>query len=318
MFENLADVQGKTILFGIMDWGLGHASRCVPVIKKLIQKNKVIIASSGNALSFLKNYFPSLTIIEKPGYHIRYSKTLPVSFSILSNVPSIISSIRKENNWLKKQVEILKPDEIISDNCYGFYHQEIKSIIITHQLMLKMPAGFAFAESTIHHWIKNRLIKFDECWVPDYAGENNLSGDLSHKYPVSDCVKFIGPLSRFDSPLQMKEKDLDVTYLISGPAPHRTIFQEQCIADAKKNNWKAVLVSGLPGNHEIIQDNLITIFQHLDDEMLLDVMCRSKKVICRSGYSSIMDFHVLQIKATMYPTPGQTEQEYLANYHVGK
>lgn len=301
-----------------MDWGLGHASRSVPVIKKLIQKNKVIIASSGNALRFLKNYFPSLTIIEKPGYHIRYSITLPVAFSILSNVPSIVSSIRKENSWLKKQVEILKPNVIISDNCYGFYHQEIKSIIITHQLMLKMPAGFSFAESTVHYWIKKRLNKFDECWVPDYAGSENLSGDLSHKYPVDDRVIFIGPLSRFDSPLKLKEKNIDITYLISGPEPHRTFFQQQCIDDAKKNNWKAIVVSGLPGKHEIIHDNLITIFPHLNDELLLDVLCRSKKVICLSGYSSIMDFHALQIKATMHPTPGQTEQEYLAKYHSGK
>jgi len=49
-----------------------------------------------------------------------------------------------------------------------------------------------------------------------------------------------------------------------------------------------------------------------------DFLNRSKLVVSRSGYSTILDLAVIGTKALMTPTPGQVEQEYLARYHNQK
>lgn len=313
-YRKLHTLSGKRIFFAVMDWGLGHATRSVPIIKMLSEKNEVIIASSGSALNFLKNYFPELNIIEKPGYNIRYSKIVSVPFSILLKTGSIFHTISSEKKWLENQLHLFKADLIISDNCYGFYHPKIESIIISHQLMLKMPGGFQFAERFVHQRIARLIGKFDQCWVPDYADpNNNLSGDLSHKYPVQKNVSFIGPLSRFTGMrLPMREKDIDVVYIVSGPEPARTGFYEKCLAESQRDKLKAVIIAGLPHKIYTEQVGKTTIFSHLPDERLVDLILRAEKVVCRSGYSTIMDLHALDVKTRFTPTPGQTEQEYLA------
>lgn len=307
----------KRILFACMDWGLGHASRSVPLILQLKKEgHELVLASAGSAFSFLKSYFPDLTVIEKPAYNIRYSVRFPVSLMLLFQSRSFLKTIRKEHHWLNQLLTKEQFDEIYSDNCYGLYNQKIRSTIITHQLMVKCPKGLGFLERPLHKKILSYTNKFDACLIPDYEGEANLSGDLSHKYELPANATFIGPLSRFEKRKdEFYEKQYEFCAILSGPEPLRTELENQCIDLFKKTGKKCVIIRGLPGaNHELHIDG-IEVYNHLNDDEFRQIVVQSDKIICRSGYSTIMDLHALNKRAIYIPTPGQTEQEYLAKHN---
>lgn len=315
----MTDEKGKKILFACMDWGLGHASRSVPLIRKLQKEgNEVVIASAGPALAFLKNYFPELKALEKPAYNIRYSINFSVSVMLFFQSRSFLKTIRNEHKWMNDILQSNKFDEVYSDNCYGLYNQKVRSTIITHQLMVKCPKGLRFLEKPLHEKILSYTNKFDVCHIPDYEGESNLSGDLSHKYELPANATFIGPLSRFENrqPVEFV-KQYEFCAILSGPEPLRTELEEQCIDLFSKTEKKCLIIRGLPEKDECIQVAGIDIYNHLGDEEFREKVVQSDKIICRSGYSTIMDLHALNKRAILIPTPGQTEQEYLAKHHSG-
>ncbi len=296
-----------------LDWGLGHATRCISIINILITQNcNVIIAADTAITILLKKTFPNLTFLHLLGYNIKYSKTkkgLPLK--IISQLPQIFKAIKNENNWLQKVVTEHNIDVVVSDNRPGLYNSKVKCIYITHQLTIK--ANNKFIERWIQKLHYKYINKFTECWVPDVEGENNLAGKLSHpKRKPQIPVKYIGALSRF------VKKDLPVIYdvaiVLSGPEPQRTIFENIILSQLKNTSKKIVLVRGLL-NSDVLINNLpsnINYYNFLNADDLNDIMLQSNLIICRSGYSSIMDLEVLQKKAVLVPTPGQTEQEYLA------
>lgn len=309
----------KKILFACMDWGLGHASRSVPLIRNLQKEgHEVILASAGPALAFWKSYFPELAILEKPAYKIRYSINFSVNAMLFFQSRSFLKTIRNENKWLEKIQPEYKFDEVYSDNCYGLYNQNLHSTIITHQLMVKCPMGLQFLEKPLHKKILSYTNKFDKCLVPDFEGESNLSGDLSHKYQLPTNATFIGPLSRFEKrePVEFV-KQYEFCAILSGPEPLRTELEEQCIDLFKKTEKKCLVIRGLPEKDECIHVDGLDIYNHLSDEEFREKVTQSDKIICRSGYSTIMDLHALNKRAILIPTPGQTEQEYLAKHHSG-
>lgn len=310
----------KKILFAAMDWGIGHATRSVPIIKKLTAEgHQLTLASSGNAFMFWKNYFPELNVIQKPAYNISYSKKVPITIGLLFQLPNILSTIRKEKKWLDQLISTEKFNEVYSDNCYGLNNHKINCTIITHQLMIKCPKPFMFMEPMVHRKILSWLNKFDNILIPDFEIEENLSGDLSHKYSIPTKAKFIGPQSRFEKiNLPMNEKRYGICALVSGPEPHRSLFELQSIELIKKSGREGIIVRGLPGEKNVVNINGIEIYNHLRDEELIEKISQSEKIICRSGYSTIMDLYHLGVKAEFYPTPGQTEQEYLAQHHSRK
>ncbi len=203
---------------------------------------------------------------------------------------------------------------VISDNRYGLWNKNIESLFITHQINIQAPV-FEKLLFRINSWF---IAKYDECWVPDYEGENNLSGDLSHpknefyKKNFPENIKYIGPQSRFTKGIQTEEKIYEAVGIVSGPEPQRTLFFEKLQNDFKKINGKTLIISGHPEIVKKIEDRNITIVNHLNDDAFLSALYAAKKIICRSGYSTIMDLHVLGLNAKYIPTPGQTEQEYLA------
>ena len=307
------------VLIAPLDWGLGHASRCLPIILSLIEHGcEVIVASEGAAKQLLQLEFPGLVFADLKGYRIVYSRKkfwLPVK--LLMQFPKIMFRIYSENRWLKKIVEQYKIDAVISDNRFGMYHAAIPSVYITHQLMIKTGNRFTekFAQKLHYHFIN----KFKECWVPDWAGGLNLAGDLSHPAVLPNTpVKYIGSLSRFEK--KAEEIKYDCCILISGPEPQRSIFEEIIFRDLENYNGKAIVIRGLPQNSLVqkINNPLVEIKNHLPAAELSKVLQRSNFIICRSGYSTIMDLVKLQRNATLVPTPGQTEQEYLAAYLQGK
>ncbi|MGZ4060924.1 MAG: glycosyltransferase [Bacteroidia bacterium] len=323
----------KRILICPLDWGLGHAARCIPIIRLLLKKNaEVIVAADGRALELLKQEFPELEFISLKGYEVNYSANGSMVAKMVFSIPKIVRGIKKEHEALKKIIQKKKIDTVISDNRFGLWNKDVKSVFITHQLMIKTP----FAEKLLHKKNLNYINQFDECWIPDVEGIKNLSGDLSHKYELPKNAFYIGALSRFekvfnqnfptslevtiknvsdapaDRPLEMIF-EYDVMAIISGPEPQRSIFEKLVLEQLKQLKIKALIVSGKTesGQKEEIIDN-IKIFSHLKSDEMQKAILSSKIIIARSGYSTIMDLANLEKKAVFIPTPGQTEQEYLA------
>jgi uncharacterized protein (TIGR00661 family) len=305
------------ILIAPLEWGLGHATRCIPIINELINQNcEVYIAAEGATYYLLKQEFPDLTFLSLAGYGMKYSRKknfLP--WKILTQFPKIAFTIYNEHQWLKKTVKKYKIDGIISDNRFGMYHTKIPSVYITHQLLIK--TGNSLTESIaqrIHYYFIN---KFKECWVPDYEA-NGLAGELSHPKKLPDSIKYLGALSRFE--LINSDKKYDLLVSISGPEPQRTIFEEQLLNELKVYTGKVLFIRGLPDNSQElkIENPSVEIKNHLCASELNAATQQSGIVLSRCGYTTIMDLIKLQKKAVLVPTPGQTEQEYLAAYLLEK
>lgn len=310
------DTAGLRVLVCPLNWGLGHATRCVPLIRKhLNDGNKVVIAADGIALAFFRAEFPALNTIILPSYKIEYSKGKTQVWAMLRSLPAIISTIIKEHFWLKKLLKTEHFDLVISDNRFGLWTDQTECIYITHQLMVKMPKPLKWLEKPIWRFHGFFISKYNQCLIPDFAGRENLSGDLSHKYPLPGNARFIGPLSRFsDIKVEKSNKIFEIVTIISGPEPQRTIFEQQIISKYENNEQKTLIVCGLPQNStSAITKKNLTIVPHLRDKELAGYLVTAEKIISRSGYSTIMDLHALNClhKAEFIPTPGQTEQEYL-------
>jgi uncharacterized protein (TIGR00661 family) len=302
----------ERVLVAPLDWGLGHATRCIPIIYELLQQNCTVIIAADNAIEILlKKEFPLLTFIKLRGYNIQYSrKKSRLPLKIFLQIPSIISTIYYEHRWLKKIIRQHNIDRVISDNRFGLYSKSAPSIYITHQLLIKTGNRFTekIAQKIHFHFIE----KFTQCWVPDFEGNNNLAGELSHPKRKPANVEYIGPLSRFEK--TSPEKKHDLLILLSGPEPQRSIFELLLLSQLQTFFGSVLLVRGFPGNDLINQQKNVTIKNHLSASELSSAIQQAKLVIARSGYTTIMDLVKLQQTAILVPTPGQTEQEYLAQY----
>ncbi len=322
------------VLVAALDWGLGHATRTVPLIRKLQSEGKeVILASAGSAYEFYRSYFPELKLLRKPGYGVRYFKGFPFLFSIFLQFPTILFAIIREYFWLKKTIRKEGIAQVVSDNCYGLRNKNIKSIFITHQINIVCPPPFTILEPLVKAFVTYFIKKFDECHVPDFAGENNLSGRLSHSSDLPSNLTYIGALSRFsesviqynnisNDKIEVKNAEenyvFEIVVIVSGPEPQREFFEKSCIRLLKENKTKACIIRGIPGEMSEYKNQNITMFSHLDDKHFIHILKRAKKIVCRSGYSTIMDLTALNLTALLVPTEGQTEQEYLAAFHSEK
>ena len=298
--------QKPCILITPLNWGLGHATRCIPIINSLVESGiKVCLASDGRALSLLKEEYPGLTAYELPGYNVRYEQTGMI-WNIAKQLPKISRAILAERKAVKKIVKAKSVDVIISDNRYGCRSKQTKNIFITHQINIAIPnRRLEIISNKINHHFINL---FDECWIPDFEGEESLAGKLSD---TSADHQYIGPLSRFQYAGLKKEHDLIA--VLSGPEPQRSILEKKIIEQLKELPLKSLIVQG---KTEIMQrSNLsenLSLVSFLTSRDLNEAILKSELVIARSGYSTIMDLVALQKKAILIPTPGQTEQEYLA------
>ncbi|HEY4154614.1 MAG TPA: glycosyltransferase [Puia sp.] len=304
------------VLVSPLDWGLGHATRCIPIIHAL--KNRgvtVLIAASGPQMALLKGEFPALEFLEIPGYGIRYSgKKGGLIRGLLFRIPAILGSIRRENTWLKKLCRQRKIDLIISDNRYGLYHKDKYNVFITHQLFIQSGLG-NLADRILLRLNRYFIRRFSECWIPDFQDPFSLAGVLSHPpHLPSIPVKYAGILSRFIRAEKIFSNPLLI--LISGPEPQRTEFENRIFEELKNYEGSAVVLRGLPGipEQKIFSNSRIRIYNHLASGPLNDCLNSSETVICRSGYSTLMDLARLRKKAILIPTPGQPEQEYLGRY----
>ena len=315
----------RRILISPLDWGLGHASRVIPIIDRLLEQgDKVIIAGGGLSLLLLQKQFPTLESIKMPSFKMKYSAGKSQVWAVAKAFPRLIYYSIREHNALKRIVKEENIDFVISDNRFGLYHKSVPSAYITHQLLIKLPKGWTWLEpfvASVHRYIIN---KFTECWVPDYEEvEHSLAGELSHPAKLPKNVKYIGVLSRFN----LSERSVgthgscvrnQILAILSGAEPQRTIFENELLTSLQNNpSENIILIKGkIEAEQKITKVGKVTVYNYMNTEQLQEHILKADKIICRSGYSSIMDLYALgKLKnATLIPTPGQSEQEYLAEY----
>jgi len=308
------------VLVAPLDWGLGHATRCIPIIKNLLQKScSVILAGQGKTKALLQQEFPELLFLDLPGYNVQYSREkwwLP--FHMAGQIPKILAAIDAENEWLKDVVQKHQIDAVVSDNRYGLYHENVHSVFISHQLLIKTGFG-SWADEILQTENYSYINKFSECWVPDAEEGNNLAGELSHPAKLPSVpVHYIGSLSRFDSATATKGSE-HLLVILSGPEPQRTILEEGMMEQLKEYNDPVVIVRGLPDDVEKIEaQSNIKVYNHVNARELQLLIDDATLVISRCGYSTVMDLAALKKKSILIPTPGQTEQEYLAQHLMKK
>lgn len=307
---------GEKILVAPLDWGLGHATRCIPIIHELKRLGcEVFIASEGKQAALLRREFPEDTHLPLPGYRMTYSRNgKNFGLKMLAQLPKMRKAIRLEHKWLEKKVKQLGIKGIISDNRFGLYHAEVPAAILTHQLRIPSPFGNKsgdLLQKINYHYLKN----FDTCWIVDFEGDKNLAGKMSHPQSLPPLpVKYLGTLSRFTRKERI-EKKYDLLALISGPEPQRSQFERLIRQQLLSLHLKTIVICGKPDQpaKEALSSN-IEFVHHLDSGALEKALLQSRMVLSRSGYTTVMDMVKLQKKAIFVPTPGQTEQEYLAEY----
>lgn len=310
-------LEKPVVLLSPLDWGLGHTTRCIPIINELLHQGcNVIIACNSTQKAVLSKEFPQLVYMYLSGYNLKYGKKRwGTIVRIILQTPKILIKINNENTWLNIFLKSQKVDLIVSDNRFGFYAPNIPSVFITHQLHIKTGLG-KLADSILQKLNYRRIKKFSSCWVPDQQGTTpSLAGELSKpKILPAIRVQYIGGLSRFNT-CKQKTNTIDVLIILSGPEPQRTIFEELVLNVMKSLPQKTVLVRGLPkAGNEVIVENNCTIYNHAPAGLLNELICNAEIVISRSGYTTVMDLMKLKKKSILIPTPGQAEQEYLATH----
>ena len=320
------------VLVAPLDWGLGHATRCVPLVHAMLGLGwDVTLAGEGPSLSILTKEFPSLPSLTLKGYCISYPKKgflfIP---KLLLQVPKLFKTISLEQKWLEEKQKEHQWNLIISDNRYGLSCQNTKCIFITHQLFVISGWGKlidAIVNNRLHQWIR----KFNQCWIPDQKEDGGIAGKLSHPpsplptgrqaipssllpIPYSlfpTPLIYLGPLSRL-TPKENGDAN-KILILLSGPEPQRSLLEKKILEQIKDIDEQFLVVRGLPNEkHQPVNTSNIQFENHLTTEALSTALSNAKLVICRSGYSSIMDLLKFRKKAVLIPTPGQTEQLYLA------
>jgi spore coat polysaccharide biosynthesis predicted glycosyltransferase SpsG len=328
LIKNVSLTKKKTVIVASLNWGLGHATRCIPIIQALeAQGATVILASDGGALDLLQREFPHLRALALPAYNIRYPfRSMVLSIAVQGH--KILRGGILEYFWLKNFLKKEKIDVVISDNRFGFFNRSVQSIFMTHQVQILIPIRFLqpIVNAFNHFFIR----RFDALWIPDNQGNKNLAGDLAHGLCVERLSKkiethYLGTLSR------MKYFSTQIKYsaiiVLSGPEPQRTYLEEKIWDQLEKiildnkgtpqylNTF--CLVRGVANRNfkenQRREHAQIEVHDVLTATDLNKKIMESAAVICRSGYSSLMDLVALQKHAVLIPTPGQTEQEYLSS-----
>lgn len=306
------------IIFGICSWGLGHATRSLPIIRKFIREgDEVTVVSFGRALTLLRNELSdSVDFAELSDY--QPPSTLNPRRLVLDtflSTPAYLFAMKREHYFVEKLLSDGKIDAIFSDNRFGFYSLKAPSYFMTHQLRLLNPLGLRGLEAgseTFNRWFLERSAGVI---VPDFK-EDGLSGRLAHGLSVinEDHLNYIGVLSDFT--YRKVPQDLDVLVSVSGFEPQRSVFEELVLKQMEVLEGSSVVSLGRIAESEMRgRIRVQGLSSKEEQEALLN---RAKVVVSRSGYSTLMDLCVLQKKALLIPTPGQTEQEYLATYHMNR
>lgn len=303
------------ILVAPLNWGLGHASRCVPLIERLqFEGHEVVLGGDGESLTLLRKHFPTLHVLPLAPLNLCYSTGHRQVLAMLRALPHIIRSAWLDHKMLAGYLLYEQFDEVISDNRFGLYSAKVRCIYITHQLRIALPLPWQWLEPLVARWHRSIINRYDECWIPDEQ-QPGLAGKLSHPATLPANAKYIGVLSRFSGKTFAPDAAYRIVAVLSGLEPQRTLFEQEIIRRYENTDAPVLIVRGkMQSPPTVVKHGNITIAPWLDDNHLAAYLLGAQRIICRSGYSSVMDMHALGIteKVEWHPTPGQPEQEYLA------
>jgi len=312
--EKNVNQQKRRILISPLNWGLGHATRLIPLINILIkQGHYCLLAGEAPSITILKDEFPQLPVVQLQGFNIKLSKSNQQGLKLLTQAPSLFKAIKSEYLQSQKLIEENHINLIISDNRYGVHSDKVASIIITHQTQPYIGKAFRFFRPLSNQIIKKLIRKFDECWIPDMKAPDNLTGNLS--IPIQSLTtKHLGLLSRLATQkiANTVSRTPDILVILSGPEPHRSKLEEILIKKFINTDFKVTILKAKPGS-KVENIKNIELLPHCDVSTFKNLILKSKNIVCRSGYSTIMDLFYCNKKAILIPTPGQYEQEYLAH-----
>jgi uncharacterized protein (TIGR00661 family) len=300
-----------------LDWGLGHATRCAPVVREFLEKgcDVELAVTRGNA-AILREMFPDVRQRLAPSYNIVYPKHgYNMAFWLLKNSAHLRAVMSAEHHYAEEMVERHGYDILVSDNRFAFRSRKAKSVYMTHQCRIAFPKMFRMFEAFGAAWHASVMSRFDEVWVPDVPEFPGYAGKLSHVDSCPRPLKFVGPLSRFSMlPLtQSTEKDLGIVAVVSGVEPARSRFESRLRSVLSQIPGKHVVLLGKPASSQKSwTEGNVTFYNHLPTQEFADVISRAGWVISRGGYSTVMDMAVLGAKCIFVPTPGQYEQVVLA------
>jgi hypothetical protein len=296
----------------------------IPLARRLRElNNNIFIGSGEERLSLFRSEVPGLSYIKFTGFKPGYSRFLPQYLSLLLKIPLLLFHIIREHYRLKSIIHENAIDIVISDNRFGLWNNSVKTVYVTHMPLIPFPKPLRFLEFIgiiLHRAI---IKKYSFCFIPDLPGALNVSGRLSHGIKLPDNVRYIGILSRFisDGPLLMKNpvNFQHNTVILSGPEPQREILKQKLVTLFKDKEPVTIMLEGKPGKtNDIVRSGNITFYNHLLSSEMKMMIMGSDRIISRSGYTTIMELISLNCSALLIPTPGQTEQEYLAEYLSGK
>lgn len=277
----------------------------------------MIIGADNRPLMLLRQEFPELQFIRFPGYQFSYPESSKMALKMFLQAPRIMKGIKQEHQKLGEIISQHKIDIVISDNRFGLYNQRAYTVFMTHQLFIQTPPQLGFLKPILNWQNKRYINHFNECWIPDFEGKENLSGILSHGRQTPQNAYFIGPQTRFSKPEESKplKPKFEMLAILSGPEPQRTLLENKLKKEILNSGKTALMVLGKPELEieEQVNGNLI-IYNHLNAKTLQAMILSSDVIISRPGYSTLMDLAILNKKAVFIPTPGQTEQEYLAKH----
>ncbi|MGB8216764.1 MAG: glycosyltransferase [Candidatus Methanoperedens sp.] len=304
-----------------LSWGLGHATRDIPIIKELIEHgHEVTIASSRGAFILLKKEFPDCEFIYFEDYPAPYSSTKYFLPKFFANIPVLVKALADEKKRTDRLLSKNNYDAVISDNRLGVYSNKVPSFFISHQLRFSVPYYIRPAETVSQYVNEYFHKKFDRVIVPSNSPDENgncLSGKLCRSTRKATNMKayYAGILSSVQK-MDVTE-DLDFLIIISGPEPQRSLLEEIILKQVQELPGEKIVILGRPhDNFEKKLDKWTTVKSYVTEEEKLVLMNRAKFIISRSGYTTMMDIAELGKKRGVFiPTPGQTEQEYLSQYY---
>lgn len=305
---------GARILVAPLDWGLGHATRCVPVIKALLAHGAVpVLGANGGPMALLRQEFPALEHVRIPGTTVRYGRGSSQLWSMTRQFPAMIRSVRAEHALFERLKQQLLLDAVISDQRFGLRSDDLPSVLITHQVFPFTP----IAQGALRRFNRWQISRFNRCWVMDEAEAPGLAGDLSHGAQLPTNARYIGAVSRFDPHMQATErKGFRIVAVISGPEPQRTMLEGSLIEQLQHTEGQHLLIQGLPAKPGDRQQGNVRVRSHLSGQDLQQALLGAELIISRSGYTTLMDLAAIRRSALIVPTPGQPEQEYLGTLHA--
>ena len=306
--------QGGRILVAPLDWGLGHSTRDVPIIRRLLELDaRPVIGADKGPLALLRDEFPQLPWVRIPGVNVRYSKSRTQLWSMARQLPAMIHSVRAEHALFDRLRAELQLDAVISDQRFGVRSADLPSVIITHQVFPFTP----FAQAALRKLNRVNLARFHRCWIMDEPEAPGLAGELSHGRGLPPNARHIGTLSRLLPPARSSVDPFRIVAVISGPEPQRTLLEHMLLEQLQRIEGRHLLVLGQPGQGAERAVKNVRVVPHLAGEALASALCSAEMIVSRSGYTTLMDLVAIGRSALIVPTPGQQEQEYLGELHHG-